>query len=65
MDVIGSDTDPEMSTAAEETTSCTACAATDPDEGPRDAGLSGRHFTVTNPVGSDRNHSDRCFMRSV
>ena len=64
MEVIGSDTDPEMSTAAEET-SYTACAVTDPDEGPRDAGLSGRHFTVTNPVGSDRNHSDRCFMRSV
>lgn len=27
--------------------------------------LSGRHFTVTRPVGSDKNHSDRCLIRSV
>ena len=65
MDVIGSDTDPEMSLAHGELVSRTMCAAADPVEGPRDAGLSGRHLTVTNPVGSDKNHSDRCFIRSV
>lgn len=30
-----------------------------------ETGLSGRHLTVTRPVGSERNHSERCFMRSV
>ena len=64
MDVIGSDTDPEMSMAAGSRR--TAWAADAPEDGPSEAGLvSGRHFTVTNPVGSDKNHSDRCFMRSV
>lgn len=33
--------------------------------GPKDEGRSGRHLTVTRPVGSDRNHSDRCRIRSV
>jgi hypothetical protein len=65
MDVIGSDTDPEMSIAHGEAISYTIVFVADPAEGSREAGLSGRHFTVTNPVGSDRNHSDRCFIRSV
>lgn len=43
VDVIGSDTDPEMSTYGEET-SCSAYAVTDPDEGLRDAGLSKTTF---------------------
>ena len=30
-----------------------------------DDGLSVRHLTVTRPEGSDRNHSERCFIRSV
>ena len=33
--------------------------------GPREEGRSGRHLTVTKPVGSDKNHSERWRIRSV
>lgn len=40
-----------------------AADVADPDAS--DDGRLGRHLTVTRPVGSERNHSERCFIRSV
>ena len=65
MDVIGSDTDPDISIALGDGASWRIFFLAEPAAGSRDNGRSGLHFTVTSPVGSDRNHSDLCFIRSV